>query len=49
MKINEKIKANNNKPEQNKSQYDSDKQTAKISALPSGSVSKYEFFQKKTC
>ena len=40
MSINEKIKAINNKIEQNKAQYG---QTTKISALSSGNVSKYEF------
>ena len=41
MSISEKIKAINNKIEQNQAQYDLDKQTAKISALSSGNVSKY--------
>ena len=44
---NEKIKAINNKTKQNKSQYNLDKQTAKISALSSGNVSKYEFLTGK--
>ena len=39
----EKIKTINKKIEQNKAQYDLDRQTAKISALSSGNVSKYEF------
>ena len=43
MNISEKIKAINNKTEQNKAQYDLDRQTAKTSALLSGNVSKYEF------
>ena len=43
MSINEKIKAINNKIEQNRAQYDLDRQTAKISALSSVNVSKYEF------
>ena len=47
MSISEKIKATNNKIEQNKAQYDFDKQTAKISALSSGNVSKYEFLTGK--
>ena len=47
MNISEKIKAINNKIEQNKSQYDLDKQTAKISALSLGNVSKYEFLTGK--
>ena len=38
--INEKIKTINNKIEQNKAQYNLDRQTAKISALSSGNVSK---------
>ena len=33
-----------NKIEQNKAQYNLDRQTATISALPSGNVGKYEFF-----
>ena len=44
MSINEKIKAINNKIEQNKAQYNLDRQTAKISILSSGNVSKYEFY-----
>ena len=40
MSISEKIKAINNKIEQNKAQYDLDRHTAKISALSSGNVSK---------
>ena len=40
MSITEKIKAINNKIEQNKAQYNLDRQTAKISGLLSGSVSK---------
>ena len=43
MSISEKIKAINNKIEQNKIQYNLDRQTVKISALSSGNVSKYEF------
>ena len=43
MSISEKIKTINNKIEQNKAQYDLDRQTAKISALSSGNVRKYEF------
>ena len=45
MSISDKIKVVNNKFEQNKAQYDLDKQTAKISALSSGNVSKYEFLR----
>ena len=47
MSISEKIKAINNKIEQNKAQYNLDKQTVKISASPSGNVSKYEFLTGK--
>ena len=43
MSISEKIKAINNKIEQNKAQCNLDRQTAKISALSSGNGSKYEF------
>ena len=46
-KISEKIKAVNNKIEQNKAQYDLDGQTAKISALLSGNVGKNEFLTRK--
>ena len=35
--------ATDNKVEQNKGQYDLDRQTAKISDLSSGNVGKYEF------
>ena len=47
MSISEKIKAINNKIEENKTQYDLDRQTAKIFALLSGNVSKYEFLNGK--
>ena len=47
MSISERIKTIDNKIEQNKAQYNLDKQTAKISALSSGNVSKYEFFTDK--
>ena len=47
MCISEKIKAIDNKIEQNKAQYNLDKQTAKISALSSGNVSKYELLTEK--
>ena len=43
MDISEKIKAINNKIKQNNAQYDLDRQTANISALSLGSVSKYVF------
>ena len=47
MSISEKIKAINNKIEQNKAQYNLDRQTAKISALSSGNASKHEFLTGK--
>ena len=47
MSISEKNKAINNKIELNKAQYDLDKQTAKISALSSWNVNKYEFLTAK--
>ena len=47
MSISEKIKVINNKIKQNETQYDLDRQTAKISALSSGNVSKYEFLTGK--
>ena len=47
MSISKKFKAINNKIEQNKAQYNLDRQTAKISALSSGNVSKYEFLTGK--
>ena len=43
MSINEKMKIINKKIEQNKVQYNLDRKTTKISALPSGNASKYEF------
>ena len=43
MSISEKIKAINNKTEQNKAWCNLNRQTAKISALSSGNVSNYEF------
>ena len=43
MSISESIKAINTKIEKNKVQYNLDGQTAKISALSPGNVSKYEF------
>ena len=56
MTISEKTRAIN-KIEQNKAQHDLGRQTAKISALSSGKVSKYDIFtgkvvlpkQEKTC
>ena len=47
MSISEKIKAINNKIEQSKGRYDLDRKTAKISALPSGNVGKYELLTGK--
>ena len=47
MSISEKIKAINNKVEQNKAQYNLDRQAAKISAFSSGNVSKYQFLTGK--
>ena len=47
MSISEKIKVIKNKIEQSKAQYVLDRQTAKISALSSGNVSKYEFLTDK--
>ena len=43
MSISEKIKAISNKIKHNKAHYDLDRQTAKISVLSSGNLSKYEF------
>ena len=45
MSISETIKSIKNKIEQNKIQYNLERQTAKISALSSGNVSKYEFLR----
>ena len=47
MIISQKIKAINNKTEQNKFQNNLDRQAANISALSSGNVSKYEFLTGK--
>ena len=47
MDISEKIKTIDNKTEQNKAQYNLDRQTAKLFALSLGIVSKYEFFTGK--
>ena len=57
MTVSERTRTINNKIEQNKAQHDLGRQTAKISALSSGNVSKYDIFtgkvvlpkQKKTC
>ena len=47
MSIREKIKAINNKIKQSKAQYDLVRQTAKISALSSENVNKFEFLTGK--
>ena len=47
MSISEKIKTIDNKIEQNKAQYNLDRQTAKISALSSENVSQYDFLTEK--
>ena len=47
MSISEKIKAIDKKTDQNKVQYNLDRQTAKISALSSGNVCKYKFLTAK--
>ena len=47
MSIRDKIKAPYNKIEQNKAQFNLDRQTAKISALSTGNVSKYKFLTGK--
>ena len=47
MNISEKIKTIDNKIEKNKAQYDLDRQSAKISALSSGNVSKCKFLTDK--
>ena len=47
MSLSEQIKTIEKKIEQNKAQYNLDKQTAKIFALSSGNVSKFEFLTGK--
>ena len=47
MTVAEKIKTIDKKIEQNKAQYDLDRQTAEISALSPGKVCKYEFLTDK--
>ena len=47
MSISEKIKTINNKIEKSKAQYNLDRETAKISALLSGNVNKYQFLTGK--
>ena len=47
MSMSKKIKQIDNKIELNKAQYDLNRQTANISALSSGDISKYEFLTSK--
>ena len=47
MSISEKLKAVKNKTEQNKAEYDLEKQTARTSALSSGNVNKYGYLTDK--
>ena len=47
MSISRKIKAINNKIDQNKARYDLDRQATKNFAFSSGNVSKYEFLTGK--
>ena len=47
MSLSEQIKTIDKKIEQNKAQYNLDKQTAKIFALSAGNVSKFEFLTGK--
>ena len=47
MSISEKINSIDNKIEQNNAQYNLDRETAKISALSSGDVSKYQVLTRK--
>ena len=47
MTVGENIKTIHDKIQQNKGQHNLDRQTAKISALSSGNVSKYEFLSDK--
>ena len=49
MSISEKMKTIDNKIEQNNAQYSVDRQTANISALSSGNVSKHKFLTGKDC
>ena len=42
MNVSEQIRGNDNKTEQNKAQYNLDRQTPNISALSSGNVNKYK-------
>ena len=45
MTVSEKIKTSNNRIKQNKTQYNLNRQTAKISALSSENIDKYEFLK----
>ena len=47
MTVSDKIKTIDNKIEENKAQYDLDRQAANISALSLGSINKYEFLTGK--
>ena len=47
MTVSDKIKTIDNKIEENKAQYDLDRQAANISALSLGSVNRYEFLTDK--
>ena len=47
MTVSEKIKNIDNKIQQNKGQYDLERQTTNISALLSGNVNKHEFLTEK--
>ena len=47
MTVSDKIKTIDNKIEENKTQYDLDRQAANISALSLGSVNRYEFLTGK--
>ena len=49
MSITKKIKTIDNKIEQNKDQYNLDRQTATISALSSGNVLTEKSFGRKSC
>ena len=49
MAVSEKTKTVSNKIEQNKTQYNLDKQTVKISVLSSGNAGKYEFLTDLRC
>ena len=47
MIVSEKVETIDNKIEQNKGQYNLDRETAKISALSPGNVTKYEILTSK--